>query len=108
MDNERRDKNEQGGGHNVMPDRCNVNNVLLTLFHFLNRVQHVLTVILTFIVKKNILWLQVPVDDSLLMEVLQALNDLSSIIARPELVKAWIILIYVIDVVPEWRVNRGE
>lgn len=58
----------------------------------------------TFIVKKNILWLQVSVDDFLLMKVLQSLNDLSCIITCPRLIKAWIILVYIINVVPE---NKG-
>ena len=55
---------------------------------------------LTFIVKQHIFWFEVSVDDPLLMEVLQALDDLRCIVTGPRLVKARVVFIHIIDVIP--------
>lgn len=55
---------------------------------------------LTFVVKQDIFWFEVSVNDPLLMEVLQALDDLRCIVTGPRLVKARVVLIHIIDVVP--------
>ena len=52
------------------------------------------------IIQQHVLWFQVSVDDPLLVEVLQALDDLSSVVAGPRLVKPRVVLIHVINVIP--------
>lgn len=54
----------------------------------------------TLIIQQHILWFEVSVYDSLLVEVLQALDDLSCIVAGPRLLKPWIVLIHVVDMIP--------
>ncbi len=46
------------------------------------------------------LWFEVSVDDPLLVEVLQALDDLSSVVASPRLIKPRVVLIHIINVIP--------
>lgn len=54
----------------------------------------------TFIIQEHILWFEVSVDDSVLVEVLQALDDLSSIVTGSCLIKSWVVLIHIINVIP--------
>lgn len=61
-------------------------------------------VFLTLIVQQHILRLQVSVDYPLLVEVLHALDDLCSIVTGPWLIKAWVVLIHVVDVIPGSKV----
>lgn len=55
---------------------------------------------ITFIIQKNVLGLQVSVDDSFLVKMLHSLDDLSSVITSSRFGESWIILIYVIDMIP--------
>lgn len=55
---------------------------------------------LTLIIQQHVLRLEVSVDDPLLVEVLHALDDLSSVVAGPRLVKAGVVLVHVVDVIP--------
>lgn len=55
---------------------------------------------LTLIIQQHVLRFEVSVDDPLLVEVLHALNDLSSVVAGSRLVKAGVVLVHVVDVIP--------
>lgn len=57
---------------------------------------------MTLIIQQHVLWFEVSVDDPLLMEVLHTLDDLSSVVAGSRFIKAWIVFIHVINVIP-WR-----
>lgn len=57
-------------------------------------------VFITFIIQKNVLGLQVSVDDSFLVKMLHSLDDLSSVITSSRFGESWIILIYIIDMIP--------
>lgn len=64
---------------------------------------------LTLIIQQHILWFEISVDDPLLVKMLQALDDLSSIVAGPWFIKSWIVLIHIVDVVPiDTEVNNPE
>lgn len=54
----------------------------------------------TLIIQQHILWFEVSVDDPLLVEVLHALDDLSSVVAGPRFIQPWVVLIHVINVIP--------
>lgn len=55
---------------------------------------------MTLIIQQHVLWFEVSVDDPLLVEMLQALNDLSSVVAGPRLAQPRVLLIHVINVIP--------
>lgn len=55
----------------------------------------------TLIVQQHILRLQVSVDDLLLVQVLQALDNLGTVETGPGLAKARVVLIHVIYMKPE-------
>lgn len=55
---------------------------------------------ITIIIQEHVLWFEISVDDSLLVEVLQALDDLSDIKTGSGLVKPRVVLIHQVDVVP--------
>lgn len=57
-------------------------------------------VFITFIIQQNVLGLQVSVDDSFLVKMFHSLDDLSSVITGSWFGESWIILIYIIDVIP--------
>lgn len=61
---------------------------------------------LTLIIQQHILWFKVSVDDPLLVEVLQALDDLSSIVTGPRLFKPRVVLIHIINVIPSGKRGR--
>lgn len=61
-------------------------------------------VFLTLIVQQHILWLQVSINDPLLVEVLHALDNLRRIVTGPWLIKAWVVLIHIVDVIPGSKV----
>ena len=54
----------------------------------------------TLIIQQHILRLEVSVEDPPLVEVLQALDDLSSIVTGSRLLKPRLVLIHVINVIP--------
>lgn len=58
---------------------------------------------LTVIVQQYVLWLEVTVDNASLMQVLQATNDLCCVVDGPWLREARVLLIHIVDVVPEDR-----
>lgn len=55
---------------------------------------------LTLIIQQHVLRFEVSVDDPLLVEVLHALDDLSSVVTGSRLVKAGVVLVHVVDVIP--------
>lgn len=55
---------------------------------------------LTLSIQEHILWFEVSVDYPLLVEVLHALDDLSSIVAGSWLIKTGVVLVHVVDVIP--------
>lgn len=55
---------------------------------------------LTLIIQQHILRFEVSVNDPLLVEVLHALDDLSSVVAGSRLVKPGVVLVHVVDVIP--------
>lgn len=55
---------------------------------------------MTLIIQQHILGLEVSVDDPLVVEVLQALDDLSGIVTGSWLLKPRLVLIHVINVIP--------
>lgn len=55
---------------------------------------------LTLIIQQHVLRFEVSVDDPLLVEVLHALDDLSSVVAGSRLVKPGVVLVHVVDVIP--------
>lgn len=59
----------------------------------------------TLIVEQHVLRFEVSVDNPLLVQVLQALDNLSSVVTGPRLVEAWVVLIHVVDVIPKGREN---
>lgn len=63
---------------------------------------------LTRIIKQHILWFQVSVDDPVLVEVLQAADDLGCVETRSLLVEAGILLIHVVHVEPARRTRRNR
>lgn len=63
---------------------------------------------LTFIIEQNILRFEVSVDDPLLVEVLQALNDLGHVVARSWLIESWVVLVHVINVISACGRGRAE
>lgn len=62
----------------------------------------------TFIIQQHILRFEVPVDDSLLVEVLQTLNYLGHVVAGPWLLKAWVVFIHIVNVIPGCRRGTPE
>lgn len=55
----------------------------------------------TCVVQQNVLWLQVPVDDPVLMKMLQPTDNLSCVKPCSLLIKTWILLVYIIHVKSE-------
>lgn len=62
----------------------------------------------TFIIQQHIFRFEVSVDDSFLVEVLQALNDLGCVVAGPWLLEPWVVLVHVINVIPGCRRELTE
>lgn len=62
----------------------------------------------TFIIQQDVLWFQVSVDDSLLVEMLHALDDLSGVITGSGLGEPGVILVHVIDVIPAADKNNDS
>lgn len=62
----------------------------------------------TFIIQQHIFRFEVSVDDSLLVEVLQALNDLGCVVAGAWLLEPWVVLVHVINVIPGCRRELTE
>lgn len=54
----------------------------------------------TIIIQQHIFWFEISVDDSLLVEVLQALDDLSDVETGSGLLKPWVVLIHQVNVIP--------
>lgn len=54
----------------------------------------------TVIIQQHIFWFEVSVDDSFLMEVLQALDDLTDVETGPGFVETRVVLIHQVDVIP--------
>lgn len=69
-----------------------INVYIFSLFDFCKCV--------TLVIQQNIFRFEVSVDDPLLVEVLHALDDLSSVVTGPRLIKARVVLIHIIDVIP--------
>lgn len=59
----------------------------------------------TCVVQQDVLWLQVSVDDPVLMEMFQPTDDLSCIETRSLLIKARILFIHIVHMIP---VRRGR
>lgn len=54
----------------------------------------------TIVIQQHVFWFEISVDDSLLVEVLQALDDLSDVETSSGLLKPWVVLIHQVDVIP--------
>lgn len=54
----------------------------------------------TIIVQQHIFRFEISVDDSFLVEVLHALDDLSNVETGSGFIKAWVVLIHQVDMVP--------
>lgn len=55
---------------------------------------------LTLIIQQHVLWFEISVDDPLLVQVLHALDDLSSVVAGSRLIEAGVVLVHVVNVIP--------
>lgn len=55
---------------------------------------------LTLIIQQHVLWFEVSVDDPLLVEVLHALDDLSSVVTGSRLIEPGVVLVHVVNVIP--------
>lgn len=64
--------------------------------------------IITIIVKQHIFRFEISVDDSVLVEMLQALDDLSDVETGPGLIEARVVLIHQVDVVPSGKQQTYE
>lgn len=56
--------------------------------------------VFTCVIQQDVLWFQVSVDDSVLVEVLQATDDLGRVEACSLFIKTWIFFIHVVHVKP--------
>lgn len=57
---------------------------------------------LTLIIQQHVLWFEVSVDDPLLVEMLHALDDLSSVVAGSWLIEPGVVLVHIVNVIPGW------
>lgn len=62
----------------------------------------------TFIIQQHVLRFEVSVDDPLLVEMLQALNDLGHVVARAWLIESWVVLVHVINVISGMEKSERE
>ena len=62
---------------------------------------------LTFVIQEHVLRLEVPVDDAPLVQVLQAADDLGCVEDGAWLLEARVLLVHIVDVVPEGRLCGG-
>ena len=61
---------------------------------------HVMDMMITIVIEQHVFWFQISVDDPLLVQVLHTLDDLSCVKTGSGLVKARVVLIHQVDVVP--------
>ena len=62
----------------------------------------------SLLVYEQVLRFEVSVDDSLLVEVLQALDDLGKVETSSGLAEPWVVLIHQVDVVPVPFAREGD
>ncbi len=62
-------------------------------------------IVITIIIKEHIFRFKVSVDDSFLVEMLQALDDLCNVETGSRLLKPWVVLIHQVDVVPPGNIG---
>lgn len=56
----------------------------------------------TVIIQQHVFWFEISVDDSFLVEVLQALDDLTDVETGPGFAETRVVLVHQVDVIPRW------